>query len=255
MNLNGPTMVRIQKTAEVIARRIRRAIVTGEIAPGENLPPEPKLIEMFGVSRPTIREAVRILEFEELISVSRGARGGAKVLQPSSGFLSRAMGVALQARRVSVKDVYQARAMIEPAAAKLAANTRPQAASAVLRKHVAKEYDALKTVAAIPTLAAEFHLLLVEQSGNQTFTLIALALRDLVEKHQALAYRSRAPEPPEASKKRSLVGVKSQDRLVEIIAAGDGDAAEAHWRLHMKIAGPVYLDRLAQTTVIDILGD
>jgi DNA-binding FadR family transcriptional regulator len=119
--------VRVPKAAELVAASIRSAIIRAEIASGENLPPEAKLLEMFEVSRPTIREALRILEFEDLISVSRGARGGAKVKAPSPDFVSRAMGVALQARNVVLGDIYQARMIVEPAAAKLAAESRPKA--------------------------------------------------------------------------------------------------------------------------------
>jgi GntR family transcriptional regulator, transcriptional repressor for pyruvate dehydrogenase complex len=252
-DFTGGTQVRVAKTAEIVAAKIRRAIVLGEILPGKNLPPEAKLIEQFGISRPTIREAIRILEFEELIVVSRGARGGAKVKAPTADFLSRAMGLALQARGVLVKDVYLARVMIEPPAAKLAAETRAKMAASVLRAHVTLEYETLKTEAVIPSLTAHFHLLLMEQSGNQTLALIALALRNLVEKHQTLAHRRRSREPREASQKRSLVGVRSHERLVELIESGDGAAAEAHWRLHMQRAGPLYLDRFAQTSVIDVL--
>jgi len=55
---------------------IRRQITGGELKEGDNLPPEAQIIEEFAVSRPTLREAFRILESEKLISVSRGARGG-----------------------------------------------------------------------------------------------------------------------------------------------------------------------------------
>jgi GntR family transcriptional regulator, transcriptional repressor for pyruvate dehydrogenase complex len=73
----GPkSQVRVPKTAELVASRIRRAIVEGRIGAGENLPSEAKLVETFEVSRPTIRETIRILEFE--ITASRGARGGAR---------------------------------------------------------------------------------------------------------------------------------------------------------------------------------
>ncbi|HYG26204.1 MAG TPA: GntR family transcriptional regulator, partial [Caulobacteraceae bacterium] len=70
--LNPKSHVRARKTAEIVAGRIRRAIVQGSIGPGESLPSEAELIQMFEVSRPTIREAIRILEFENLISVLRG---------------------------------------------------------------------------------------------------------------------------------------------------------------------------------------
>ena len=85
------SQVRIPNTAEIVARKLRRAIVEGSIGSGENLPPEAKLIEMFEVSRPCIREAIRLLEFENLISISRAAAvsssrkaGSAIAMRPSA---------------------------------------------------------------------------------------------------------------------------------------------------------------------------
>ena len=60
---------------ERIAAQLRRRIVRGAVKPGEKLPPETRLMEQFGVSRPTIREAFRILETERLIAVRPGRPG------------------------------------------------------------------------------------------------------------------------------------------------------------------------------------
>src|SRR3546814_21144854 len=70
--------VRVPKTAELVARQIRNAIIRGELVDGDTLPAESHLIAEFEVSRPTIREAVRILESEGLVTVARGARGDRK---------------------------------------------------------------------------------------------------------------------------------------------------------------------------------
>jgi DNA-binding FadR family transcriptional regulator len=245
------SQVRIPKIAEIVAGKIRRAIVEGSI--GENLPSEAKLIEMFEVSRPTIREAIRILEFENLISVARGARGGARIKAPSVDFVSRAMGVALQTRGATLGDIYAARSMIEPLAARLAAETRPAEAAAALRQHVVAEQEELKKNLVITGFAAEFHRTLMDQCGNQTFALVGIALHDLVSKHNQLAHRTRPPEDPAVTLKRSKAGVRSQERLIEYIVAGRGDDAENHWRAHMAKAGEFFLQGLAETSVVDIL--
>src|ERR1700743_246357 len=69
--------VRVPKTAELVAAQLGRRIIKAELTEGESLPPEATLMEQFGVSRPTLREAFRVLEAEALISVRRGSRGGA----------------------------------------------------------------------------------------------------------------------------------------------------------------------------------
>ena len=247
------SQVRVPKTAEIVAGKLRRAIVEGTISSGENLPPEAKLIEMFQVSRPTIREAIRLLEFENLISISRGARGGARVQAPSIDFVSRAMGVALQARGATLGDIYAARSMIEPLAARLAAEKRPKEAAKALSAQIAVEREALDKTVVIAGYAAEFHRILMEQCGNQTFGLMGIALHDLVSKHQTLAHRNHPPEVPAVTLKRSKAGVRSQERLIEFIAAGRGDGAENHWRAHMVKAGEYFLEGLAEKSVVDIL--
>src|SRR2546423_893707 len=70
--------VRVPKTAELVARALRRQIIRRELGQGEALPSESALMEQFGVSRPTLREAFRLLESESLIEVRRGVRGGAR---------------------------------------------------------------------------------------------------------------------------------------------------------------------------------
>ena len=67
----------------------------------------------FGVSRPTLRKAFRILEAEDLISVKRGSRGGARVTQPSLSVAARYVGLLLQVQGTTIADVYEARMVLE----------------------------------------------------------------------------------------------------------------------------------------------
>jgi DNA-binding GntR family transcriptional regulator len=93
----------------------------------------------------------------------------------------------------------------------------------------------------------------MEQCGNQTFALMGIALHDLVSKHQTLAHRSRPRENPEVTLKRSRTGVRSQEHLIELIAARRGEDAEHHWQAHMAKAGEFFLEGLAETSIVDIL--
>lgn len=113
--------VRVPKTAELVAMHIRRQIVTGQLREGDALPPETALIVEFGISRPTLREAFRILESEGLITVRRGARGGARVQEPSSDVAAGYAGLVLQHRNTTVADVLQARVVVEPPTARMLA--------------------------------------------------------------------------------------------------------------------------------------
>src|SRR5690349_3670465 len=81
--------VRVPKAAELVAARIRRQIVDGDLPAGTGLPPEAELVARYGVSRPTLREAFRILESERLVTVRRGVKGGALVQSPSLDVATR----------------------------------------------------------------------------------------------------------------------------------------------------------------------
>jgi DNA-binding FadR family transcriptional regulator len=83
--------------------------VRGERTHDDNLPTEAQLMEVFSVSRPTLREAIRLLEGEDLIEVLRGPRGGAKIKRFTPDRAARAIGETLQASRTTLEDVFTAR--------------------------------------------------------------------------------------------------------------------------------------------------
>ena len=106
--------IRVPKTSEIVADHFRGQIVRGELKEGDSLPPEGQLMANLGISRPTLREAFRILEAESLISVVRGSRTGARVHAPSVELVSRYAGYVLQSFGTTISDLYQARLAIEP---------------------------------------------------------------------------------------------------------------------------------------------
>jgi len=245
--------IRVPKASELVAARIRKAIVLGEIVTGDSIPAEAQLITEFRVSRPTIREAVRILESEGLINVTRGAKGGARVCLPDSSTVARAAGLALQTRGATLGDIYETRMIIEPPASRLAAERRSKEASAVLRAHVQQELDLRNDPVAVTQAIADFHRLLMEQCGNTSLGIIALALSGVFERHLLLAQRARPPVTEEARQKQLLFGFRSHGKLVDLIEAGDGFGAEAHWSAHMQAAGKIWFLHLAPSTPVDVL--
>jgi len=93
---NVSSTVRIPKAAELVSKELRNQIVRGVLKMGDSLTGEAELMARFGVSRPTLREAIRILESEGLVRISRGARGGASVLSPSINIAARHIDAAGQ---------------------------------------------------------------------------------------------------------------------------------------------------------------
>src|SRR3954464_13197706 len=133
--VSASAAIRSPKTAELVAGTLRRMVVDGQLKEGDYLPNEAELMAHFGVSRPTLREAVRVLESERLVEVRRGSRTGARVRVPGAEIVARPAGLLLEVSGATIADVMVARAGFEPMAARLLAETADSAA-----------YDELETI-------------------------------------------------------------------------------------------------------------
>src|SRR5215203_671764 len=111
--------VRSPKTAELVAGTLRRMVVDGQLKDGDFLPNEAELMAHFGVSRPTLREAVRVLESERLVEVRRGSRTGGRVRVPGPEIVARPAGLLLELSGATISDVMTARSGVEPMAVRL----------------------------------------------------------------------------------------------------------------------------------------
>jgi DNA-binding FadR family transcriptional regulator len=252
-------VIRAPKTAELIARRLRGRIVRAELKPGDTLPPEVTLMEQFGVSRPTLREAFRILETEGLISVRRGSRGGAQVLKPDLSVAARYVGLLLQVQGATIVDVYEARMVTEPACARLLAKRRTKADLADLQSCIDELRTAVeageKEMPADPTvwgdLTYHFHEIILRASGSKTLAIQGGVLQDIVATHLAVTVQRgfHEKETPE----RFRLTIKSFERFLALVEAKDADGAEAHWRSHMQAAARYLLrDDLKNKPVVDL---
>src|ERR1700734_809644 len=153
---SGAQQLRVPKAAELVAARIRGQIIRAELKEGDALPAESELMETFGVSRPTLREAIRVLEMESLLRMRRGSRGGAVVTAPDPTVAARAVGVLLQLRGVTLRDTHEARTMIEPMAARHIAESRDgRAALEILRARNEAGRAAVRNFGGVPHVSSE----------------------------------------------------------------------------------------------------
>lgn len=223
--------VRVPKMAELVAAQLRRQIIRSELVEGDALPLESDLMAQFGVSRPTIREALRILEAESLISVKRGARGGARVHVPDSELAARYTGFILQHRRTSLSDVYQARAVIEPPCVATVARIRTEADLERLREAIALEEEALNSPDKITVQQVRFHAILMEMCGNQTMNVLTGMLNDIITR-ATWSRVSRDLGTPEQLR-HTRAGTKTHKKIVQLIEQRDAAGAEDLMRRHI----------------------
>ncbi|MCW2545886.1 MAG: regulatory protein GntR [Mycobacterium sp.] len=252
-------LLRAPKTAELIATHLRRQIVRGELKPGDTLPPEVGLMGQFGVSRPTLREAFRILETEALITVRRGSRGGARVTAPDNAVAARYVGLLLQVQGTTFGDVYEARSVLEPACARMLAERRTEdhllrlrACVEELRSVVEAGPDQAHDPVLWGKLTTRFHEVVLQGSGNRTLALQGAVLQEIVDRHLALSVSRHFDENPALIKNFQRT-IRSYRKLISLVEARNGAGAERHWRNHMDVAASHLLrDELAQQRVVDL---
>jgi len=245
-----PPRVRAREKPQQIADELRRRIVSGELSDGELLGHEPELVERFGVSRPSLREALRILEAKGLVSVVRGRGGGVVVHEPDERMAAHTAALVLRARNVSIADVHEARSLLEVAAVRIIASLRSRrSAASELQQRIDDQMKVIMDPDAFGPANARFHEHLVGLAGNRTLSIVAEMLNEIVVR-AVTAVSKRGPSVSSTATRRR--GIRSQQKLVSLVEAGKAAEAEAHWRTHMAIVGRVLLGQRA-ATVIDLM--
>jgi len=254
----GPDLgsaVRVPKAAELIAQRLRRRIIRKELVAGQLLPTEAALMNEFGVSRPTLREAMRILESEALIAVRRGDRNGARVQPPDGNVAASYAGLVLQYRGATAEHVFAARLVIEPAcAALLAANRTPETVAALREAlpvgdlNPAEDHRTIREVVADATV---FHAAVVELAGNPALTLMSEMIRHIIARGtvERLSVEPSASRVPE----RMPEGRRAHTKVIDLIEAGDAEGAERLWRRHLEESDHLLFGPAASKRRLDLL--
>ena len=174
------------RIAEIVADELRRQIINGELADGDLLPRQEVLVEQFNVSLVSLREALRILETEGLVSVRRGNRGGAVVHAPAKTSAAYMLGLLLQSESVAVADLGMALQELEPACAALAAQRPDRADTLVPELKQVNESMAenLEDGRLFTEIGREFHDLVVRGCGNHTIIAVVGSLETLWTSHE-----------------------------------------------------------------------
>lgn len=217
-----------RKTHAIVADRIRRQIVSGELVEGQRLPPEEDLTARFGVARTTLREALRVLESQGLIEIRRGRGGGPTVTHPDLDPISTALATSLQIQGTTVGDLDAARRLIETEIVGQLASEHTDDDLVALQAAVDQAAGAAERddPGAFGLAAAGLHATLVERSGNRTL----ITLTGLLD-HVVRAYYTLDDDLDQRLMRRA---VRGYNKLLALIRAGDAPAAEEHWDATMR---------------------
>ena len=229
------TQLRQPRVAEMIAAELRERIVNGELEDGSLLPKQDDLLDEFQVSRPSIREAMRILETEGLISVRRGNIGGAEVHAPDPSGAAYMLGLVMQAQHVTLSDVASALRILEPSCATLCAerDDRDTAVVPTLQKLNDDADDQLDDGPAFTRAARDWHAAMVDACGNRTMLLVVGALETVWSHHESLWADTVAARGayPDVKSRRTVL--RAHVRITEAIESGNEEAAHKAVRRHL----------------------
>jgi DNA-binding FadR family transcriptional regulator len=211
---------------QLLADDLRLQITSGRLRPGDRLPTEPELCARCGVSRSTVREALRLLSSQKLIITTRGVTGGSFVAQPNASELAESLSAGvrllLATAAVGVTDLMEVREMLEVPAAGLAARRRTEADLERLRSTM---FDPENDEPAVRHSAHRaFHVALAAAAGNPLYELVTGPLYAITDEVQLA---DLAPE-------NTWLGIDAEHReILRCVAAGDGPAAERAVTWHL----------------------
>jgi GntR family transcriptional repressor for pyruvate dehydrogenase complex len=207
-----------------IIETLRRDIVTGRLSRGDRLPNERELAHHFGVSQPTVREALRALDVMGLIDVHHGS--GAFVRGDSAYVVAAALQTLLQIERVSILEALDVREVLSRQSARLAATSRTQADLDDLDQHLARldRADEFTEVDALIDELAGFQIAVSTAAHNPLLSSLEAFLINLLLQIQIKALRKRGVA---YWRSRSLGFQADRREIVEALRAQEPDRASA----------------------------
>lgn len=235
LRVTHPGRVRpVRKAFEQAADQLRELIVEGHLLPGQRLPNEANLAKDFGISRATVREALRLLAAQNLIRSAKGANGGTFVTLPTlegiSDYLGSSIGALALSRDVSLDELLEARALLEVPAARLAAQRRSEDDVSALRDSIPEQPLTL-TVHGQFHLNRNFHTTLIESCGNSLIYIAAQPIFSILQTHLSRSAIGSAVHR----------GINEHHRkITAAIESGDVAGAGEAMAMHLEFLRPAY---------------
>jgi DNA-binding FadR family transcriptional regulator len=216
--------VSVARASSAIAEQIRTAIVTGRVKAGDRLSPERELAEQFGVSRVTVRDALRSLEAMGLIEVKVGARGGAFVTAPTGSKVAQTMSDMMLMSATTPEDIVEARLIVELGTVTLACARAEDADLQALRELCETGRDALAAGSYTSELSWAFHAVLAHAAHNGAVDGLTRSFQSTLSMHPL-----RVREGARAYERT----VEEHLTILEAVTHRDGAAARRAMAAHL----------------------
>ncbi|BDZ39324.1 GntR family transcriptional regulator [Microbacterium suwonense] len=183
------------------------------------------MLEQFGVGRGSLREALRILEIYGLINLKSGPGGGPVLLNVEPGDVSRSFSLYLHLRGATIQELADTRLILDPLAARMAAESITPESAALLRSTLEREAESIGQNQSVFFAANDVHYVLATMTGNRVFDLVATALKEMYTSRLAFTALGERVARPEVHNDHKLIG--------EAVLDGDADRAEELMRDHL----------------------
>lgn len=218
--------ISVQKSYEVLADQLRRTILDGAMVEGSRLPTERELVSQTGLSRGSVREALRKLEVEGLVKTRLGRLGGNIVSRPGNEAMAHFITQFVRGRRLSLRTLQETRETLEPSLAQLAAERRSDADITRLKALNAEMAHALGDRDQFAAINIEWHNAVASASRNDLLAAFlysisyGVVVSTVIEEYDTPGLRDDV--------------VKAHDRIIAAIEAGDGAAAFRRMQRHVQ---------------------
>lgn len=221
-----------EKAAQVVARQIKKAVLSGEVSVGDKLPGERDMITQFGYSRSVIREALRLLEDDGLIRLYAGRNGGAVVTNPDTTQIMSNIDMLLRLQQTGVSEVHEAQRLIEPEVVRLAIAKATAEDFVRIRETIELIEAHPDDIELVRVQSNRFHTLLGEATKNNVIAIIAGILRQIVVDFN---YKGDASE--------ALAIARIHRRILEAIESKSTDVAIRRSLRHIDASEAVMCSR------------
>ncbi len=221
---NTPPHSQKAKLHDLITSRLRELIRDGKLKPGDRLPPERKLAELFQVSRNSVREAIRILEDKQIIHCRPGS--GTFVADIDGESILEAMTDAFESQRTKLEQILEFRQVLEPGVARLAARRISPAALNTLAEIIRNQEEILfRGEGNQRELDLLFHQTLVEATGNRVLSTVLDTIGEKIRETRSDSL---------LSERRARQSIAAHKRIFAALEAGDSRRAGKEMERHLK---------------------
>lgn len=215
-----------KRLAEQVAEQLEDDIRVGVYQPGDSLPSEKKIMDLFGVGRPSVREALFSLQKMGLIAISSGSP--ARVIAPTVDTLSKRLGSQVLELTLSAAgqvELQECRVLFEVAVVRLAAERVNESQAKKIRQALQANRETLGNDQAFKQSDIRLHEELVATTGNRMLAIVHESLVQLLDDRRAISLQSRGQDE---------IAYKAHQKICEAVLARDPERAELEMRRHLE---------------------